>query len=279
MRFAIDLAIHGLYADPRLLAELAQEAEDFGWDGFFLWDHIQVAWPDPLPVTDPWIALAAIATATRRIRLGPMVTAVPRRHPWKLARECVALDHLSAGRLILGIGLGVDVFGELSTFATPLDDRTRAEMLDEGLEIVVGLWSGQPFEFSGRHYQVKRTAFLPAPVQSPRIPIWVAGTLGRKRPFRRAARYDGVVPMADINTSLTPDNIREIIAYLRDHRSSASPFEVVQAGVTAGDSGDAAIVAPFAEAGATWWFESPPPWQYSPGQVRDRIRKGPPRLD
>lgn len=276
MRYAIDLANFGPYADPRTLAGLAHEAEDAGWDGFFIWDHVQVGWPDS--VGDPTVALAAIAMATERIRFGPMVTALPRRHPWKVAREAVTLDHLSGGRLILGIGLGGDWFTELSTFGVTTDDAIRAEMLDEGLQILTGLLSGESFSFSGKHYSVKPTQFLPKPIQS-RIPIWIAGTWPRPRPFRRAARYDGVVPMAqDIEKDLTADDVRAMLAFVTRHRGGDGPFDVVHAGNTPGKSKgeDRDIVAPFVEAGATWWFEAPLPWKSSPEQVRQRIRSGPP---
>lgn len=194
MRFAIDTPQFGPYANPRTLAELARRAEDAGWDGFFIWDHINVNWPEQ--VADPWVALAAIASVTSKIRLGAMVTPLARRHPWKVARETVTLDHLSNGRLVFGAGLGTDIFGELSTFGTAGDDRIRAQMLDEGLQILTSLWSGERVSFAGKHFNFSETQFLPKPVQSPRIPIWIAGTWPHKLPFRRAARYDGVVAVA-----------------------------------------------------------------------------------
>lgn len=278
MRYAFDLANFGPYADPRTLAQLAHEAEDSGWDGFFIWDHVQVSWPDP--VGDPTVALAAIALATKSIRFGPMVIPLPRRYPWKVAREAATLDNLSNGRLILGIGLGSDVLTELSTFGIPTDDIVRAEMLDEGLAVLTGLLSGEQFSFSGKHYTVKATQFLPKPVQ-PHIPIWMAGTWPRPRPFRRAARYDGVVPItADIEEQRTPELIRAIVAFIAKHRTIDAPFEVVQSGITPGKSRaeDADIVAPFMAAGATWWFESPLPWRTTLDEVRARIRNGPPRI-
>jgi alkanesulfonate monooxygenase SsuD/methylene tetrahydromethanopterin reductase-like flavin-dependent oxidoreductase (luciferase family) len=181
MKFAFDTPQFGAFADPRLLAQLAHEAEDAGWDAFFLWDHIQVGWPDP--VADPWIALAAIAMATSRILIGPIVTPLYRRHPWKLARETVTLDHLSGGRVVLGVGLGDDVFGEIRTFDGPMDPRTRAAMLDEGLAVLLGLWSAEKFSFEGAHYTIRDAQFLPAPLQKPRIPI---GSRARGRASRRS---------------------------------------------------------------------------------------------
>ena len=162
MRFAIDLPNFGEYSDPHVLAELARAAEDAGWDGCFIWDHIQVE--RSIPVADPWVALAAMALVTRQIRIGPLVTPLFRRHPWKVARETVTLDHLSGGRLTLGVGLGSDMFGEISAFDGPLADSLRAEMLDESLAIVTGLWSGESFSFSGKHFRVNNARFLPTPI-------------------------------------------------------------------------------------------------------------------
>jgi alkanesulfonate monooxygenase SsuD/methylene tetrahydromethanopterin reductase-like flavin-dependent oxidoreductase (luciferase family) len=278
MRYAFDLPNFGPYANPKLLAELARAAEDAGWDAFFIWDHVQVSWPDA--VADPWIALSAIAVATKRILLGPMVTPLFRRSPWRLARETVTLDHLSDGRLVLGVGLGGDIFGEITAFDGPLDDKTRAAMLEEGLAILLGLWSGEKFSFEGKYYTVRETQFLPAAVHKPRIPIWVAGTWPRKPPFRRAARFEGVVPIsADIEKALTPADVRAIAAFIGSERTSHDPFDIMIAGETSGDSAtkDRDIVAPYAEAGATWWSEAPLPWKTPLDQVRARIRKGPPR--
>lgn len=277
MKYAFDVANFGPYADPRVLADLARRAEDAGWDGFFIWDHIQVSWPDA--VGDPTVQLAAIAMATSRIRFGPMVTPLPRRHPWKFAREAATLDHLSGGRLILGIGLGGDWFTELSTFGYPVDDLTRGEILDEGLAIVSGLLTGEPFSFAGKHYTIKPTQFMPKPVQ-PRIPIWIAGTWPRPRPFRRAARYDGVVPMSsNIEKDLSTDDVRAIARFIKEHRAGNGPYDIMHAGDTAGKSKREAadIVAPFIEAGATWWNESPLPWKTTLDDVRARIDAGPPR--
>jgi alkanesulfonate monooxygenase SsuD/methylene tetrahydromethanopterin reductase-like flavin-dependent oxidoreductase (luciferase family) len=150
MRFGLHLANFGpVGGDPRLLATLATEAESAGWDGFFLWDHIlgDPAWREPM--IDPWIGLAAIATATRRLRLGALVTPVPRRRPWHLARETTTLDHLSGGRLVVGVGLGNPPDAEFEHFGEDGDARRRARRLDEGLAILDGLWSGRPSRFDG----------------------------------------------------------------------------------------------------------------------------------
>src|SRR5258708_3129926 len=134
MYFAVDTPNFGDFADPRLLAQLARDTEQAGWDGFFLWDHIGAGWP--FPVGGPWVQLAAMAMTTERIKLGTTITPLPRRRPWKLAREVVTLDHLSQGRMILGVGLGSDSAQEYSCFGEATDDRLHAEMLEEGLAVL-----------------------------------------------------------------------------------------------------------------------------------------------
>ncbi len=285
MRYGIYVPPSDAYADPRLIADLARDTEEAGWDGFFIWDHIMVGWP--APVVDPWIALTAAAMQTERIRLGPMVTPLTRRRPWKVARETASLDQLSNGRLTLGVGLG---YGreEFESFGEPFDPRTRAGMLDESLEIVTALWSGETVNYQGEHYEVEGVHFLPRPVQSPRVPIWVAGLWPNKRPMRRAARWDGVFALSQNDEqAMTPEEVREMIAYIRRHRESDAPFDVAQSGYTPG--GDPArgleIVAPYADAGVTWWMENVNPWRFGwemegPWPVeamRERVLLGPPR--
>jgi alkanesulfonate monooxygenase SsuD/methylene tetrahydromethanopterin reductase-like flavin-dependent oxidoreductase (luciferase family) len=277
MRSGICFALHGPFSDVALIADLAQAAEDAGWDGCFVWDHLQFGHPDS--VADPWVALTAIALATRKVRIGTVVTPLFRRQLPRLARETATLDHLSGGRLVLGVGSGTDLFGEISTFAGPMDDRVRAEMLDEGLTVLTGLWTGANFSFEGKHFRVRNARFLPAPLQSPRIPIWVAGTWPRKPPFRRAARYDGTVPvLGNLKGSLSPDQVKKLIAYVARFRSPGLPFEVVVSGSTVETSADhdRESVAPYAQAGATWWLETFVPWRYSLDEVRRRIDRGPP---
>jgi alkanesulfonate monooxygenase SsuD/methylene tetrahydromethanopterin reductase-like flavin-dependent oxidoreductase (luciferase family) len=277
--------------DPNLAVELAPLAEQSGWDGFFVWEGI---W-----ATDPWAVLAAAAMVTTDIRLGTMLTPVPRRRPWELAGQTMTVDRLSNGRVILAAGLGVPE--EESRFWIFEDDpgrRVRAELLDEGLELMEHLWQAEPFEYEGRHYRAKRTdSMLPPPiVQQPRIPTWVVGLWPRMKSMRRVAQYDGWVPNyappgnapsgPDEQARLfTPEVAAEAIAWLRDERERLGladrPFDVVQEGTTGGVDrvADAAIVRPWAEAGATWWLESN--WQISADAVadyaRDRLRAGPPR--
>ncbi|MFQ5553956.1 MAG: LLM class flavin-dependent oxidoreductase, partial [Acidimicrobiia bacterium] len=211
MRFAIDVPNFGLWADPREVARLAEQIEDAGWDGLSIWDHILVE--DGLEVGDPWVALSAAALTTERLMLMPMVTPLPRRTPWKLARECVSLDLLSGGRLVLGVGIGWPTDPEFSRFGGETDLRRRADMLDEGLAILEGLWTGEPFGFDGEHFHMEEVQFVPRPVQEPRIPIWVAGMWPNRRPFRRAARYEGAVPIVFRNGEfepMTPHRVAEI---------------------------------------------------------------------
>lgn len=276
MKFAINTPNFGAYSDVRQMAELAREAEEAGWDGFFIWDHIGSGphWPDAF--ADPWITLAAMALATRRITLGPIVTPLPRRRPWKVAREAVTLDHLSNGRLVLGVGIGTDREREYSCFGEEADPKVHGERLDEALEVLTRLWSGETFSYTGAHYQLTDACFQPKPVQQPRIPIWVAGIWPHKKPFRRAAQWDGVCPIGG-SRQLMPEDYQELSAYVQSQRASSQPFEILSDGHTTGTdrARDAATVRPFAEAGATWWQEAFD-WNYSLEQVRARVRLGPP---
>ncbi|HEX5860141.1 MAG TPA: LLM class flavin-dependent oxidoreductase, partial [Microbacterium sp.] len=193
MKFGLHLPNFGAFGDARALADLAVAAETAGWDGFFLWDHLLFCDLDQNDHVDPWVALTAIAAATSTIRLGPLVTPVARRRPWELARQAVSLQNFSNGRLVLGVGLGEPTEWDFRFFGDPTDPRVRAEKLDEGLEILRGLWSGKQFGFSGQHYRLEPMTFLPPPVTP--IPIWVGGAWPNRRPFRRAARHQGVMPL------------------------------------------------------------------------------------
>jgi len=271
--------------DPRTVAELAHEAEEAGWDGAFYWDGMAVGgdWDEVGGhVYDPWVVMAAMAMRTDRVRLGAIVTPPSRRRPWKLARETMTLDRLSNGRLVVPVGLGaVDSFGRVGE---ETDRKTRAAMLDEGLQILTGLWSGEPFAFDGDHYRLGEMAFRPPPVQRPRIPIWVVGAWPRPKSMARALRYDGILPnFFDPDGSMgegTPERYAEIAAHVAERRTEPGPFEIVVEGVTpADDPAQAAdIVRPFAAAGGTWWVESP--WQApnQPDDLRRRIAAGPPRV-
>lgn len=274
MKYALDASTADTYSDPLILADLAAEAERAGWDGFFVWDAI-FAQPSTLPMCDPWIALAAIAMGTTRIRIGAMVTPLARRRPWQVARATVSLDRLSKGRVIFGVGLGYQAL-DFDAFGEDADPRVRAEKLDEGLEIVTRLWTGKRVNFKGKHFALTNVKFSAEAVQQPRIPIWVAGHWPNRRPFRRAARFEGVLPGSDTGGGNT-DELREVIAYIRAHRTRKGPMEVAVYGLSPSNKLRASkMVGPWAEAGATWWREGIGDWRGSLRTVRARIRSGPP---
>ena len=280
MRFAVDVPNFGRWSDPREVAAFARSLEEAGWDGFSIWDHILVA--DGLEVADPWICLAAAAASTSRITLMTMVTPVPRRTPWKLARECVTLDHLSGGRFVLGVGIGWPTDPEFTRFGGPTDLRTRADMLDEGLVVLEGLWSGEPFEHHGEHYDLERVHFLPRSVQEPRIPIWVAGMWPRRRPFRRAARYEGVAPIVVDDDgefiALTPGTMAEIVRYVAGRRTGGGDYAFAASGFAFGERDPVPVLREMAAAGATWWREGWWPGTIDHDDWVERLLEGPPRL-
>ena len=275
MRFALNVPNFGEYGDARLLAGLAREAEGSGWDGFFLWDHI--AWEGATHYADPWISLSAIAVETGSIRIGPMVTPLPRRRPWKVAHEAATLDRLSGGRLTLGVGIGGRE-REFGFFGEEGDAKRRAAMLDEGLEILTKMWDSEPFTHQGEHYQITEAHLTPPPAQRPRIPIWIAGTWPRKRPFLRALRWDGYAPEGSDGSPLTPEEVREMHGLASEQRGGNEPFDIRISGSTRGDSPDEASrkVTRLAEAGATWWDETLSPSGMSLEEARERVRLGPP---
>jgi alkanesulfonate monooxygenase SsuD/methylene tetrahydromethanopterin reductase-like flavin-dependent oxidoreductase (luciferase family) len=248
--------------EPGDLVQLGVDAEAAGFDGFFVWDHLIYSndgiGPD---VVDPWTVLAAIAVRTSRITLATMVTPVSRRRPWVLARQCVTLDRLCGGRFVLGVGLGAPD-GDFERFGDETDPVRRGDMLDEGLAVLDGLWSGELFEYAGEHYRVAPVRFRPTPQQQPRIPIWVGGVIPAPRPLRRAARWDGYVPIHYIDgQSVRPSvaQIRTAADELRKRRGSLDGYDVaVWSGVLVGEELQAreAMVAGYADAGATWWVET-----------------------
>ncbi|MBC9717434.1 LLM class flavin-dependent oxidoreductase [Streptomyces sp. TRM66268-LWL] len=258
IRSALWLPLFDDLADPRVVAQLAAEAEEAGWDACFVWDHL--AWRAPVQQAgDPWITLAAVAHATERLRIGPMVSALARRRPAKVARETAALDRLGDGRLTLGVGIGSDRFaGELSKTGEELDDRVRARMLDECLEILAAAWSGEPVHHRGEHYTVDGMTFLPRPVQKPGVPVWAAGFPGNLRPIRRAARLDGFFP---VNLE-HPDQLAEAVGIVTELREGdMSSYDIAVALPPGTDP------APYAEAGATWWLTD-----IDPGAPLDLVR-------
>lgn len=251
-------------ADPSELVDLAVAAEDLGWDGVFLWDHVAYADAVELPVFDPWVVLGAIAQATSRVRLGPMVTPLARRRPWRVAQEVATLDHLSGGRAVLGVGLGWPATEDFARFGDRSDEVLRAEMLDEALDLISALWSGEHVRHDAEHYDVDAT-MRPAPVQQPRPPIWVAGTWPNRRPFERAARWDGVFPMTATEGLPRPDEVREIVAFVQERRETSAPFDVVVSGHWEHTASE------YEDAGVTWLMQS---WDAEPGwpdMIRQRL--------
>jgi alkanesulfonate monooxygenase SsuD/methylene tetrahydromethanopterin reductase-like flavin-dependent oxidoreductase (luciferase family) len=269
------------YGDARTAAELAAVAEQHGWDAFFVWE--------PVWGIDAWIALAAAAMRTERIRLGTMLTPLPRRNPWDVAGQVATVDNLSGGRVILSVGLGAPD-ARWWLFEDDPGRRTRAERLDESLDLITALWSGRPVAFDGVHYHARPADRLipPPPVQRPRVPIWVVGAWPRPRSMRRAARWDGWLPdhiPKEGDGELTPAIMREGLAWIHERRArrdlSREAYDVVAEGMTPADAARAAeIVRPWADAGATWWVEAD--WSdMDPERVRTaalhRLQAGPPR--
>jgi alkanesulfonate monooxygenase SsuD/methylene tetrahydromethanopterin reductase-like flavin-dependent oxidoreductase (luciferase family) len=271
------------YGDARTAAELARVAEEHGWDAFFVWD--------PVWGIDAWVSLAAAAMRTERIRLGTMLTPLPRRLPWDVAGQVATVDNLSGGRVILAVGLGAPD-DRWWIFEDDPGRRVRAELLDESLDLITGLWSGRPFSFQGAHFQAQPADRLipPPPVQQPRVPIWVVGAWKWGKSMRRAARWDGWLPnhIARNREHLdtTPEVIAEGLEWIAEQRRGQgldmSSYDVVAEGTTPPDPDQAAeIVRPWADAGATWWIDAD--WSdMQPDRVRkaavERLTAGPPAL-
>ena len=269
MRHALFLPLFDELAEPAVVVRLAVQAEEAGWDAVFVWDHVSYR-PPVVGAADPWIVLAAMACATETVRLGPMVTPVPRRRPIKLAREVATLDRLAGGRVTLGVGLGGDSSGELTATGEELSDKVRGQMLDEGLSVLQAAWSGEPLTHRGEHYTADGLTVLPTPIQRPGPPIWVAMRSGNPAPLRRAARFDGIFPI-----ELTgPDQLAEIVTTVADLRTTAGRtgvFDVAAGGPPGTDQSG------YAEAGATWWMAGFSPFNLRADEVRGVLRDGPQR--
>jgi alkanesulfonate monooxygenase SsuD/methylene tetrahydromethanopterin reductase-like flavin-dependent oxidoreductase (luciferase family) len=267
------------WGDARIAADFAYEAEQAGWDGFFVWE--------PVCGPDAWVALTAAAMRTERIRLGTMLSPLSRMRPWKLASETATLDRLSNGRVILAVGLGHVPTG-FDEFGEETGRKARAELLDEGLEILTRLWEGQPFSYDSKHYTLNGIShFPPALIQQPRIPIWVVGAWPRMKSMRRALHYDGLLPTISIaegeSRAATSAEMGEMQAFIRANRSDPAPFDVIMDGETPGDDPEkaAAIIHQWVGVGVTWWIETR--WDEPRGPegleaVRRRIRQGPPQF-
>lgn len=265
--------------DVGTLLEVAQEIEAAGWDAVFVADAVYG--------TDPWVSLGAIGARTERVRLGTLLTPVSRRRPWKLASELATLDRLTNGRALVTVGLGAIDTG-FDRVGEATDRKVRAQLLDEGLELMARFWSGKPFKYEGRHYKVNwGKAWLYTPVQQPRVPVWVVGAWPRPVSMRRAARWDGLVAStlsADGAFSQpTPAEVSAMKDFIDEERArtgQSAPFDIIIEGVTPGDNADKAaeLLVPMSEAGVTWWIESM--WD-SPGGMKavlKRIRQGPPAV-
>lgn len=282
MQYGLCLPNAGPWGDARTLAELAQLAEDSGWNGVFLEDYIVWQGNQTFPTYDPWVLLAAIALQTKVIRLGTSVTPLARRRPWKLARETVTIDHLSNGRLILGVGLGdtgesVGSDVSFTHFNEIKNAKARAHMLDEALDVLTGLWSGQPFRYDGQYYQVKEVTLLPRPIQEPRIPIWVGGGFPLKGPMERAARWDGACPYKHKTHLLTPEEIRTFRDFVQQKRGSLEGYDIAVGGSARSPDWEEEreYIRSLAEAGITWWTEYIPPDSGDVETVKVLIKRGP----
>ena len=269
----------GIGMSPGLIADYAKEAELAGWDGFFLWDHILYSNSQKLTILDPWVTMAAMAMITKHIKLGAILTPIARRRPWKLARETASLDQLSNGRLIFAAGLGAPVNVEYERFGEVSDPRIIAEKLDEGLEVLTGLWQGKSFEYNGKHYKIEQTTFLPKPVQKPRIPVWIGGNWPNKPPFRRAAKWDGVFPYK-IGGQIRASDIQNIKDYIAAYRVSDKPYDIILTGKTSPDDPEKTNgkLIPMIKVGLTWWLEDIYGFRNDPAAMLKRIQAGPPKL-
>ncbi|MFO7835156.1 MAG: LLM class flavin-dependent oxidoreductase [Candidatus Thorarchaeota archaeon] len=276
MKTGIYIANFALDGNPQKFVELAQAAEESGWDGFFLWDHIYPEGGASKKVADPWIILAAIAANTEKMNIGTAVTPLPRRRPQKVARETVSLDILSGGRLVLGVGLGHPPENEFECFGEESDVHIRAEKLDESLEILEGLWSGKPFSYDGKHYHIEEITFKPCPVQQPRIPIWCASWFSRKAPVKRAARYDGVFPIGH-DERMSPADFQEIFHYVNRHRTEETPFDMIMMGQRSGREDNSTWIEDYSDAGVTWYLEMV--MEQDLENTLGKVGKGPPSVE
>jgi len=260
--------------------KFAKAAEKAGWDGFFVWE--------PTYGVDAWVTLAAIAVETEKIRLGTLLSPLSRMRPWKLASEAITLDILSNGRITISVGLGAIDTG-FEELGEEIDLKTRAELLDESLDIIDGLWSRHMPNYKGKHYHIENlfeSEFFkrhppPKLIQNPRIPIWIVGAWPYEKSMKRAIKYEGIIPtiknMQGQFEDITPEHIIEIKTYIQENRSKKAPFDIIVEGKSPGDNSkkSMSIIKPLAEAGATWWIESD--WSKSNvEQLFKRVEQGPP---
>ena len=282
LRFGLLLPNAGYYADPRRLVDLACAAEESGWDGVFLWDHVMLDRRLRLPLADTWTTVTAILTRTRRIRCGPLVTPLASRHPWKVARETATLDHLSEGRLVLGAGIGASADTDFRAFGDAASVSERAARVDETLAVIRQLWTGQEVSHTGERFLLDRVTLLPTPLQQPGVPVWIAATwpVRGRGALDRAARWDGMVPMVrDSTQGLRGPTPQELTAMLATVGSAKSGWTVAVPGRTRVTDLAAARdqVRDHHSRGATWWLESFDPWSRDPQEALHWAGHGPPR--
>lgn len=266
------------YGSAREAAGLGKLAEDVGWDGLFVGDAI---WCE-----DALISLAAVAMLTDRIRLGSMIIPAPLRRPWEIASQALALDHLSGGRLSLGLGAGAVWMGWQGFPGEVQDAKTRAEMLDETIDVLDILFARRQQDYPGKHFPLKLTDldpqhYPPGPVQQPRIPLWVPGLWPREKSMAHVLKADGIL-MEKINpdgtpAEVSPADVRAVREYVAARRVLTTPFDIVVSGqaLVLDPAARSEQMADWAAAGATWWIETL--WGLSAEQAGERIRQGPPR--
>lgn len=290
MKYGLNVPNFGAFGDIKQLVEYAKAAEAAGWDGFYLWDHLRtIDLPATDPFVDPWIAMTAIAANTTNLRFGALVTPFSRRRPGKVARETVSLDRLSDGRLVVGAGIGGDYYRELSGFGEEVGDKVNAAKLDEALYLINELWTGKEVTHKGDHYTLEKIQFHPTPVQEPRIPVWLAGVWPGTKPFQRAARWDGIVPLDRHNQEhpdgFPPEEVRKMMEYIHKYRESDAPFDVVITtrrhelgkGYVPATDEYFTYLAEMESAGLTWALESLD-MKADHQQIVDVINAGPARL-
>jgi alkanesulfonate monooxygenase SsuD/methylene tetrahydromethanopterin reductase-like flavin-dependent oxidoreductase (luciferase family) len=283
MEYGLSLPTGGECGDPRFVVELAERAERAEWDGVFLEDYVCYQGDPAAPTCNTWIVLAAIAARTERIRLGTEVTPLARRRPWNVAREAAGIDQISGGRMILGVGLGdtgeaIGMDASFLRFDEERGPRTRGRLLDEGLEIIAGLWSGEPFSFAGDHFHLEEVTFLPPPVQQPRIPIWIGGGYPNPRPTRRAAKWDGSCLYKETHGGpwehMTPADVRALREVAGDRT-----YAIAVGGSGRADDWDAERehIRAVSDATADWWIEWVPPGDRQ--TMRESVDRGPLRIE
>lgn len=274
MHYGVVISNMGVYSDPREAVRLARAAEEAGWEGLFVWDHLGFVWD--APSADPWVVLSAVAATTEHIRLGTDVSPLARRRPHLVANALATLDLLSGGRVVFGAGLG-GVEREFAAFGDPGGAKERAARLDEGLAVLDGLMSGSEVTHHGDHYTVDGVTLAPLAVQRPRIPVWIGGEA--KPALRRAARWDGWLASATpldgtIEMSKSPEQMADMVEEIKSHRTSDAPFDVAMDGYS--EPGDATRPRSYAEAGVTWWLESIRGRRGTVEEMLERVEAGPP---